>query len=68
VASMNFAVEARFARKEHGVDTPDQPDGPVVKLRGQGPRAEADAAHGLPACPPEAAVYETVCSGSDGGR
>jgi len=27
-----------------------RPNGSDVKLRGQGPRAEADAAHGLPAC------------------
>jgi hypothetical protein len=27
-----------------------RPNGPEVNPRGQGPRAEADAAHGLPAC------------------
>jgi hypothetical protein len=27
-----------------------RPNGPRAKLRGQGPRVEADAARGLPAC------------------
>jgi hypothetical protein len=32
----------------HSRDGP--PNGEGAKLRGQGPRSEADAAHGLPAC------------------
>jgi hypothetical protein len=38
-------VEETCRRRNRG-----RPNGPEVHLRGQGPRAEADAAHGVHAC------------------